>query len=140
MFSKVQQTLDNPLRAFRDIDRVLNHVWDSVEQSASTAGFPVDILDQDDTLVVTAELPGFEKDQIDISIEQGTLSIKADRKALETDGKVHVHERRATQFARRFTLPKAYDTQTVDATLTNGLLTLKLPKREESKPHKIVVK
>ncbi|MEM9916395.1 MAG: Hsp20/alpha crystallin family protein [Planctomycetota bacterium] len=142
MQTALRRTFDHPFQALRDFDRVVNRMWDTVEEGVGTARFPVDIREENDQLIVEAELPGFAKDQIDVRVEQGVLTIEARRDAQETkDGvKQLVRERRATQYARRFTLPNAYDTHHVDATLVNGVLTLSLNKREESKPKKIEVK
>jgi HSP20 family protein len=144
MHPTLRRTFDNPFQALRDFDRVVNRMWDQVEDSTGTAGFPVDIREVEDQLYVEAELPGFAKDQIEVSVEEGVLSIEAER-SLPTDdaehaGKTHVRERRTTRVARRFTLPQSYDPGSVDASLADGVLTLKLSKREESKPRKIEVK
>ena len=144
MIPTIRKTFDNPFQALRDFDRVVNRMWDQVEDTVSTAGFPVDIREENDQLVIEAELPGFRKDQIDVSVEQNVLTIDANR-AVKADAapessKVHVHERRATQLSRRFTVPSTYDTTKVDASLADGVLTLRLDKREESKPQKIEVK
>ena len=102
----------------------------------------MDIVEHDDQLVFEAELPGFTKSQIDVSVEQGVLSIEAQRPVATpaNEAKTHLHERRNHHLARRFTLPNAYDTHHVQATLADGVLTLTLNKREESKPQKIEVK
>lgn len=142
MLSSFQKTFDNPFQALREFDRVVNRVWDKVEDGVTSAGFPVDIVEANDQLVVTADLPGFAKDQIDISVEQGVLSIEAQRSQPEqsAEAKTYAHERRTTQVSRRFTLPTAYDTTDVDAALADGVLTLTIAKREESKPRKVEVK
>ncbi len=142
MQTALRRTFDNPFQALRDFDRVVNRMWDTVEEGVGTTSFPVDIREENDQLVVEAELPGFAKDQIDVSVEQGVLSIEAQRETRETkaDAKQHLSERRATHYARRFSLPTAYDTNHVEASLADGVLTLTLNKREESKPKKIEVK
>ncbi|MEM8739301.1 MAG: Hsp20/alpha crystallin family protein [Planctomycetota bacterium] len=142
MHPVIRRTFDNPFNALREFDRAVNRVWDQVEEGVGTASFPVDIREQEDQLIVEAELPGFTKDQIAVSVEQGVLSIEAERQAdhANHEGKVHLNERRYTHLARRFTLPSAYDTHHVEAGLADGVLTLALNKREESKPKKIEVK
>jgi len=142
MQATLRRTFDNPFQALRDFDRAVNRMWDAAEEGVGTTSCPVDIREENDRLIVEAELPGFAKDQIDVSVEQGVLSIEAKREAREisADTKQHLHERRATHYARRFTLPSAYDTNHVDASLADGVLTLSLNKREESKPKKIEVK
>lgn len=142
MQATLRRTFDNPLQALRDFDRVVNRMWDTAEEGVGTTRFPVDIREENDQLVVEAELPGFAKNQIDVSVEQGVLNIEAQRPAREAkaETKTHLSERRATHYARRFTLPTAYDTNHVEASLADGVLTLSLNKREESKPKKIEVK
>lgn len=142
MLPTIRKTFDNPLQALREFDRVANRLWDTVEEGVGTASFPVDIREENDQLIVDAELPGYAKDQVDVSVEEGVLTIEAQRPAAETisDVTVHLHERRTTHRSRRFKLPNTYDTTQVDATLADGVLTLKLAKREESKPRKVEVK
>ena len=142
MYPTLRRTFENPFQALRDFDRVVNRLWDGVEEGVGTAGFPVDIREDGDQLVVEAELPGFTKEQIDVSVEQGVLTIEAQRgtKQANPEAKTHLNERRYTHLVRRFTLPSAYDTNHVEAALAEGVLTLTLAKREESKPRKIEVK
>ncbi len=145
--TNIRRTFDSPLAVLREFDRAVNRAWDEATTVGSET-FPVDVYEQDDTLVVEAELPGYTKDQIDVNVEQGVLTIEAKRHE-RVDGaeqdkagktrKRHLAER-VPQVTRRFTLPSAYDTSNVDASLENGVLTLRLPKREEVKPRKIEVK
>ena len=142
MLNSVQRTFDNPFQALRELDSIVGQAFENASASSVAGSFPVDIREHNDQLQVVADLPGFTKDQIDISVEQGVLTIEAQRTQDEpkSEGKTHLNERRFTQVSRRFRLPKAYDTQQVDASLSDGVLTLTLPKREESKPRKIEVK
>ena len=150
-------TANNPFAAFRDLDRVLNGVWTKVEegvnnaskQAASQGGatpaasgrFAIDVIEADDQLVITADLPGFAKDQVNVSVEDDVFTIDARREAADhTESTVHVRERRVDEATRKFKVPAAYDTTQVDAKLEHGVLTLTLPKREEKKPHSIEVK
>ena len=89
-----------------------------------------------------AELPGFKKDEIDITLENGTLTISAERSVQnkqEGEGEYLLNERRYSRFLRSFTLPPTVDEAKVDAKLTDGVLHLVLNKREETKPRKITV-
>lgn len=142
-----RQIVDTPFAMLREFDRAVNRAWDEATNVGSDS-FPVDVYEDNDTLVVEAELPGFSKDQIDINVEQGVLTIEAKRQerseqADESDGaksrRRHLTER-VSHVTRRFTLPSAYDTTSVDAAMDNGVLTLRLPKRDEVKPRKIQVK
>ena len=142
MLPTIRRTFDNPFQALREFDRVANRLWDTVEEGVGTSSFPVDIREENDQLIVVADLPGYAKNQIDVSVEQGVLTVEAQRDKADTPSevKVHLHERRDTRRSRRFKLPNAYDTTQIDATLADGVLTLKLDKREESKPRKVEVK
>jgi len=130
--------IDRPLDAFR---QQLGEWMNSGE--APTAAYPVDIREDDDHFYVDAEMPGFTKDQVNVTLENGLLSIEAARQ-LESDGQkkgeVHLQERRYTRIRRAFKLPTAVDENTVKAELRDGILHLMLSKREEVKPRRIDVK
>ena len=148
MLPTLRRQLDNPFTMLREFDRAVNRLWDENTPTNVGAGtFAVDIREVDDTLVVDAELPGYTKEQIDINVEQGVLTIEANRsdhnetaESAEVKPSRHHLVERTTHVTRRFSLPSAYDTSSVDASFDNGLLTLRLPKREEVKPRKIEVK
>ena len=109
------------------------------------APYAVDVREDGDHIYVEAELPGFKKDDVDITLENQTLTIAAERKEEtkkgDDDGKGEwlLNERRHTRFLRSFTLPPTVDEGTVNAKLTDGVLTITLNKREETKPRKIQV-
>jgi HSP20 family protein len=108
--------------------------------SASFAPYGVDVREDADHLYVEAELPGFKKDEVDITLENQTLTISGERREqTEKKGELLLNERRYTRFQRSFTLPPTVSEQSVDAKLENGLLTITLNKREETKPRKIAV-
>lgn len=107
------------------------------------APYAVDIREDADHFYVEADMPGFKKDEIDITLENQTLTISAERNEHE-EGNGHkgehlLRERRYTRFLRSFTLPPTVDEQTVNAKLSDGVLTVTLNKREETKPRKINV-
>src|SRR5205823_2257783 len=108
------------------------------------APYGVDVREDADHIYVEAELPGFRKDDVDITLENQTLTISAERKEEMEEGKqkkgeLLLNERRYTRFLRSFTLPPTVDEQTVNAKLADGVLTITLNKREETKPKKISV-
>ena len=94
-----------------------------------------------DKLVLTAELPGFTEEQIQINFEDGVLSIEGERRFEKEskDESYHRVERSYGKFLRSFSLPANVDSQKISAVFTNGLLTIELPKREETKPKSIKV-
>jgi HSP20 family protein len=140
MINSLQKVWDTPIDFFRDIDRAF-HGRVGMDSDDLTAKYPVDIHEDEDGLTVCAELPGFTKEQVDISIDNGVLTLAAKRDSTKQDeATTHLHERRFTRVRRQFTLPTSVDTTDVDATLADGLLTLRLKKKEEVKPRKIEVK
>jgi HSP20 family protein len=103
---------------------------------------PVDIYQNGKELVLKAELPDMKREDIDITIEEHTLTIKGEKK-LDTDVKdenVRRIERLYGSFTRSFTLPPTVDASNVSADYKDGVLTLRLPIREEAKPRQIHVK
>jgi HSP20 family protein len=102
----------------------------------------VDIFETDDhDLVVKAELPGMTREDIDVTVENGTLALKGQKKFDEAVKEEHYRriERSYGQFYRTFTLPNTVDASKVSADYKNGILTVKLPFREEAKPRTINV-
>ena len=100
---------------------------------------PVDIAEEKDRILITAELPGFEEDQIEIQTENGMLTLRGERKfEKETEGRsYHRVERSYGQFVRSFSLPNNVDREKIKADFSNGLLRVELPKREDAKPRTI---
>lgn len=99
----------------------------------------MEIVEKDDALIVTAELPGVSLNDVNITVEEGLLSISGEKKEEKEMGKVesryHVWERRYGSFKRSFTLPQAVDTSKIAADFANGILTVTLPKSEKAKEH-----
>lgn len=131
------------------IDRVFNEMlrdaWGTqgFEPVASRTWSPaVDIKESDELLTLTAELPGFDKNQVEITLENNVLTLAGERKFdQESKGEAfHRIERSYGSFSRSFTLPASVKTDKVDAKFENGLLSISLPKVEESKPRKIAIR
>jgi HSP20 family protein len=117
-------------------------------QAPMWSPFGVDIREDADHLYVEADLPGFRKEDVDITLENQTLTISAEKKQEygnkkdaqgQAQGDWLLNERRYQRFLRSFTLPPTVDDQKVDAKLTDGVLRITLNKREETKPRKIQV-
>ena len=102
----------------------------------------VDILENEQSLVLKADIPGMTESDIGISIENGTLTLKGERKFEKQEDKAGYHriERSYGSFARSFLLPDSVDAEHVAADYKNGLLTVTIPKKEVAKPRKIEVK
>lgn len=141
--ARVSRALSDPFETLhREFDSVLNRVLGNEGNGGRwLAPYAVDVREDADHIYVDAELPGFNKDEIDITMENQTLTIAAERAEVkEEKGQYLLNERRYTRFLRSFTLPPTVDEKSVDATLNDGLLHITLNKREETKPRKISVK
>ena len=101
----------------------------------------VDILEEDDELLVLADMPGARGDRIDIQFEDGTLTIHAKVDARQGDGTEYlVSEYEVGDYYRTFQVSESIDASKINAEYSDGVLTLHLPKSEASKPRKITVK
>lgn len=144
--TRVQRYADPAELAQREFDSIFgrwlgNRIGDG---GSYLAPYAVDVREDADHIYVEADMPGFKKEEIDINLENQTLTIAAQRKSETNDkapksGELLLNERRFTQFQRSFTLPPTVDAQTVQAKLADGVLTVTLNKREETKPRRITV-
>jgi HSP20 family protein len=103
---------------------------------------PVDIFQTGDhELVLKAELPDMTREDIDITVENFVLTLKGEKKLSSElkEEQFHHVERRYGAFSRSFSLPRTVDATKVSAEYRNGVLTIKLPLREEAKPRQIKV-
>jgi len=103
---------------------------------------PVDIYQSSDQeLVLKAELPEMSREDIDITVENGTLTLKGEKKVSSEvkEEQFHHMERRYGSFSRSFSLPQTVDVAKVAADYKNGVLTIRLPLREEARPRQIKV-
>ncbi len=102
---------------------------------------PVDIYETDDALVLKAELPGVSKDDVSLEIHNNTLILRGERKheAEVKEGDYYRAERAYGTFQRSFVLPTLVDQDQVQATYTDGVLELRLPKSEAAKPKRIAI-
>jgi HSP20 family protein len=126
----------------REVTRLFAETGRDRPRFQSSAALPrVGLFDTKEDLVLRAELPGVSDKDLDVSVEEGTLSLRGSRKVETPKGySVHRQERAETTFARSFSLPCKVDAEKAQATLKNGVLTLRLPKAPEVKPRQIAVK
>jgi HSP20 family protein len=132
---------------FDALRREMNHLFYDFERgypavSQQTGSWPRATLeDTGAAFVVRAELPGVEDKALELSAEQGSLTIKGERKDTPPEGySAHRKERTAFRFSRSFALPAKVDVDGVQAVLKNGVLTVTLPKAKEAQPRQISVK
>ena len=102
---------------------------------------PVDVFEDQEGIKLTAELPGVKAEDVKISLENQTLTLRGEKKQIaeETVEKVHRYERSYGSFERTFTLPSTVDSEKIQATFADGILTVTLPKVEKAKPREIPV-
>jgi HSP20 family protein len=100
---------------------------------------PVDVAEDKEKVTLTAELPGFKEDEVQIQMEGNILTLRGERKfEQEKEGRnYHRVERSYGQFMRSFTLPNNVDRENIRAKFRNGLLEIEMPKREDAKPRQI---
>lgn len=139
---------NDPLAHYAQLQDRINRVFNDsyrTDDGLMTSGAwipPVDIFQNSDKeVVLKAELPDMTREDIDITVDNGTLTIKGEKR-LSGDVKeeqFHRIERRYGTFSRSFSLPQAVDPGKVAAEYKNGVLTVKLPLREEARPRSIKV-
>lgn len=102
---------------------------------------PINIYNKDDTVILVAEVPGVNADDIDLTVLGDSVTLTCERKS-ETDENIRYHrkERAAGDFSRTVTLPDPVDTEAVKATYENGVLRVKMNKAQEAKAKKIRIK
>ncbi|MEZ6089403.1 MAG: Hsp20/alpha crystallin family protein [Pirellulaceae bacterium] len=140
---RVAHLYDDPFQTLEGrMNQMLRGMFDSIGSESGLGNYPVDVEEDDDKIMIEAEMPGFKRDEIEVNVENGVLTIKAERTAKEdsNDKKRHLTERRFTRVQRAFSLPRTVDGSDVDASLADGILTLTLKKTEESKPRKIEIR
>jgi HSP20 family protein len=129
----------------REFGRMMRRFWGDNGGSAVPAlAYPVNMWEDDDAVYVEAELPGFKRDEVEITLEQGMLSITAERREEQKSGNQEqqgrlLNERSFRRYHRSFNLPTSVDDAKIEAHLEDGVLHLTLPKRAEVKPRKIAI-
>ena len=140
-----------PSRDFLQLQDRINRVFSDAFGRGGDEGLmshgtwipPVDIYQNgSDELVLKAELPDMKQEDIEITVDNNTLTIKGEKKIANDvkDDQILRVERRYGTFTRSFSLPPTVDASKVEAEYKNGILTLKLPLREEAKPRQIPVR
>jgi HSP20 family protein len=127
--------------SFRLLEDTLNRLATEGEGNARPWIPAVDILEDENQLVLRADVPGVDLSKIDIRLENGTLTLKGQREFERKDDKTSYHrvERQYGQFARSFTMPETVDPEKVGAEYKNGVLQITLGKKELAKPRSIQV-
>jgi len=134
----------DPLRELRQMDETMNRLWRGFSGApASTEDWNIalDVVQRPDQIVVKASIPGVKPEAIELAIEDNILTLRADRKPdFEDEKSVYlVQERPTGSFYRALRLPETVDSNKVQSTYENGVLTIVLPKAEEKKKKQIKI-
>jgi HSP20 family protein len=136
----------DPFREVVALQNRVNHLFREMNDGDSpltTASFvpAVDIYEDAKKVVLKLEVPGIEEKDLDIRVENNTLTVKGERKFEKEEKEENFHriERRYGTFYRAFTLPSTVDTEHVQANYQNGILKLELSKKPEAQPKQIKV-
>jgi HSP20 family protein len=142
----------DPFRDLMSIQSELNRLFGRTYGGQSDAGTAVgsgsawvpalDAYETPDKIVVTLELPGIEPDDVDVTVEDSTLTVSGTREFYNevSEDNFHRVERRFGSFSRTITLPSTANAEAIDARFDKGVLTIEIPKVEEAKPKKISIK
>jgi HSP20 family protein len=133
----------DPFRDMTQVQNQLNRLVDQVWNGRQESWLPaVDVFDTKDAVVLKAELPGMDPDDIEIEVEDNVLTIKGERKFEETvdEERYYRVERRFGSFQRDLALPQGVKPEDIAAGYEDGILTVTVPKVEEQKPKRIEVK
>lgn len=125
-------------QAQSQLNRLVDQVWGGRQESWLPA---VDVFDKKDAVVLKAELPGMDSDDIQIEVDDNVLTIKGERKFEEEveDERYYRVERRYGSFQRSIALPQGVLADQIKAGYEDGILTVTVPKAEEQKPRRIQV-
>ena len=135
---------------FRDLSQLQNRVNRLFTDSRATGleedpfqswAPPVDIFERGDNLILSAELPGVSREELELKVEGNVLTLRGERQRDKTiqDEQYHRVERTYGTFSRSFTLPSTVDSARIEARFKDGILEVTLPKAEDAKPKRIDV-
>jgi HSP20 family protein len=143
----LRRSFGAPWSSWREMERLrreMDRLFTTTESGLAPAPcYPaMNVWTSEDGAVVTAELPGFKPEDIDVSVVSDTLTVSGNREPdeLEEGGTYHRRERACGRFSRAFQLPFPVEPGSVEASFEKGVLRISLPRAEEDKPKKISVK
>jgi HSP20 family protein len=137
-------TMITRIDPFRELATLFQNFAEPTGKDQLTAGNfvpPVDVYEDEHNLVLKLEVPGVEEKDLNVSVENNTLTIQGERKFEKEEKEENFHriERRYGSFLRTFKLPNTVDAEKVDANYEKGILKITLAKRAEAKPRQIKV-
>ncbi|WP_265821884.1 Hsp20/alpha crystallin family protein [Geovibrio ferrireducens] len=144
MLKKRDELFFSPFRSLLDLNREMGRFMDRFGDGESMPGGfrpDVDIIEKNGQLVVTADLPGMEEKDIEVTINDGILAVRGERteEKEETEKGFHRRERVFGRFVRQFALPKGTDAENVKAVFKNGVLEVRIPLKSVIEEKKIQI-
>lgn len=138
MTKVVRWTPMNPVSLMNEFDRLFERPY---TRTASDWNVALDVAETEDNYLVEATIPGISVDDLEITLEDDVLMLKGEIKRNEEveDAKYHLRERRFGSFSRSIRFPMAVNGDAIEATYTNGILSLNVPKAEAVKPKRITI-
>jgi HSP20 family protein len=127
---------------FEEMNRLHDHFFRTKGLAKQAFEVAVDIREDDDAFVVHADVPGMSAKDVHVDVEKNVLTIRGERKVEKEEGVGAYRrvERQYGSFSRSFTLPETVDTDGISADLNDGVLELRLPKKEAPAPRSVSVK
>ena len=133
-----------PFREFRRIDEARDRLWRGfgVGPALYSRTVPLDVVEEGDEIAVHASVPGVKPDNIEVTVEDGVLTIKGEAHEDDEgrDGNYLVRERRAGRFHRAIRLPDTVDADKADSRYEHGVVTITFPKVEAKKAKRLEIK
>lgn len=126
----------------REIDRLFEDTFGGDSRRSGWAP-PVDIREDNKEIVLEVELPGIKPSEVEVTAENGVLTIRGEKQSTSTDrgeGRYHVVERTFGSFARSFQLPAGVDERRIEADFVDGLLNVRIPKAAIAQPRRIEIR
>ena len=124
----------------RDFNRFLGNRWPDTHEGRDWVP-SVDIREEEDRFVLIADIPGVRREDVEVTLENGVLTLKGERHTETEDTREGFHrkERVHGTFMRQFNLPETVETDSINATISDGVLEIGIPKQAKPEPRKIAV-
>ena len=126
----------------KTVNNLFNSLFDqNINSTTVNKNWPrIDIEENNDSFLITAELPGINKEDVKIEVDNNILTISGEKTKEEDDSRTLIRkETQSGEFSRAFSLPEAANTEEISASFKNGILTLTVPKAEKEKIRKIAI-
>ena len=126
---------------FRDVDRLFQQLWSAQQNGPRPMAMPMDAYRKKDSFLLQLDLPGVTPESIELTVEDGVLTISAERPAPPKGEDVEsvIAERTFGTFTRQVVLGKTLDSERIEANYEGGVLTVAIPVAEQAKPRRIEV-